>query len=52
MRLLLDTHIYLWLVRDDPKLGAAARQLIRRADVVFVSSASTLRIADHSGNGG
>lgn len=45
MRLLLDTHIYLWLVRDDPKLGDAARGLIRNADDVFVSSASIWEIA-------
>jgi hypothetical protein len=40
MRLLLDTHIYLWVVTDDPKLSKAARKLISDADDVFVSSAS------------
>ena len=40
MRLLLDTHIALWLVRDAPELTAAARRLISSADDVFVSSAS------------
>lgn len=45
MRLLLDTHIYLWFVRDDPKLGEPARYLIRDADDVFVSSASIWEIA-------
>lgn len=45
MRLLLDTHIYLWFVRDDPKLGGSARRLIRDAEDVFVSSASIWEIA-------
>ena len=40
MRLLLDTHIYLWSVTDDPKLTKAARKLILEAEEVFVSSAS------------
>ena len=40
MRLLLDTHIYLWAVTDDAKLSTAARKLITEADEVFVSSAS------------
>lgn len=45
MRLLLDTHIYLWLVGDDPKLTSSARRLIRESDDVFVSSASIWEIA-------
>jgi PIN domain nuclease of toxin-antitoxin system len=40
MRLLLDTHVYLWAVTDDRKLTKAARKLILEADDVFVSSAS------------
>ena len=40
MRLLLDTHIALWLVRDAPQLSARARQLILDAEDVYVSSAS------------
>lgn len=40
MRLLLDTHVYLWSVMDDRKLTKAARTLILEADEVFVSSAS------------
>ena len=40
MRLLLDTHIYIWAVMDSVKLTKAARQLIVDADEVFVSSAS------------
>lgn len=45
MRLLLDTHIYLWFVHDNPKLGKRARIMIRDADEVFVSSASIWEIA-------
>ena len=40
MRLLLDTHIYLWAVTDNRKLSKQARKLITDADDVFVSSAS------------
>lgn len=40
MRLLLDTHVYLWSVMDDRKLTKAARTLILDADEVYVSGAS------------
>jgi PIN domain nuclease of toxin-antitoxin system len=40
MRLLLDTHIFIWCVDDDPKLSAVAWSLIEAADAVYVSSAS------------
>jgi len=40
MRLLLDTHVFLWSVMDDRKLTKAARKLILEADEVYVSSAS------------
>ena len=40
MRLLLDTHIVIWCVDDDPKLSAAAWSMIEAADAVYVSSAS------------
>lgn len=40
MRLLLDTHVFLWCVRDDRHLGKAARALIANATEVYVSSAS------------
>jgi PIN domain nuclease of toxin-antitoxin system len=49
VRLLLDTHIALWLVRDAPELSAEARRLINNADAVFVSSVSvweaTIKVA-------
>jgi PIN domain nuclease of toxin-antitoxin system len=40
MRLLLDTHIFLWFAGDDPKLSDGARKTIAEADEVFVSSVS------------
>lgn len=40
MRLLLDTHVFIWCVDDDPKLSAAAWSMIETADAVYVSSAS------------
>ena len=49
MKLLLDTHIALWLVRDAPELSAEARRLISGAESVFVSSVSmweaTIKVA-------
>ena len=49
MRLLLDTHIAIWLARDADELKPAARRLIQDADAVFVSSASiwevTIKVA-------
>ena len=38
MKLLLDTHIFLWLNADDPKLTNKARKLIDEAQEVFISS--------------
>lgn len=40
MHILLDTHIYLWWLQDDPKLSVAARSRMDAASAVFVSSAS------------
>ena len=45
MRLLLDTHIFLWAVAGDPLLKPAARRLIESAEAVFVSAASIWEIA-------
>jgi PIN domain nuclease of toxin-antitoxin system len=45
MRLLLDTHIYLWAVADSRSLKMDARRLIESADEVYVSSASIWEIA-------
>ncbi|GGX24213.1 type II toxin-antitoxin system VapC family toxin [Undibacterium macrobrachii] len=40
MKLLIDTHIYLWWLLDSPKLSEKARQQIQDATEVYVSSAS------------
>lgn len=46
MRLLLDTHIIVWWLTDDPDLPAHMRDLIRpRANEVYVSAASCWEIA-------
>lgn len=40
MRILLDTHIYLWWLQDSPKLSPLARDIISSATEVYVSSVS------------
>lgn len=45
MRLLLDTHVFLWAVTASPLLKAAPRRAIESADRVFVSSASIWEVA-------
>lgn len=41
---LLDTHVLLWLLTDDPSLGEGARATISGAPTVLVSSASVWEI--------
>ena len=46
MRLLLDTHILLWWLADDPALSKRARSLIANPESeVFVSAATAWEIA-------
>jgi PIN domain nuclease of toxin-antitoxin system len=45
MRLLLDTHIFLWAVAGSRRLKAAARREIEAADQVYVSAASIWEVA-------
>lgn len=45
MRLLLDTHVFLWAVSDHRKLKAAARDLLKQASEVHVSAVSLWEIA-------
>lgn len=40
MNLLLDTHILLWWLKDDKRLSKKARNMIRHAQEIYVSSAS------------
>jgi len=35
MKLLLDTHIYLWWLADSPALPASARKMIETAEKVY-----------------
>ncbi|MBP2454769.1 type II toxin-antitoxin system VapC family toxin [Mycolicibacterium lutetiense] len=43
--LLLDTHVLLWLLEDNPRLGTTARERITESATVFVSAASTWELA-------
>ncbi len=46
MKLLLDTHIFLWWITDAPELSENARKLIReRRNRLFWSAASSWEIA-------
>ncbi len=46
MKLLLDTHIALWAISDDPRLSEAARTLITAPEnEIFVSAASIWEIS-------
>ena len=51
MRLLLDTHIYLWWLQDSRKLSSNAKQKIANATQVYVSSASLWEAAIKIGLG-
>jgi PIN domain nuclease of toxin-antitoxin system len=46
VNLLLDTHVLLWALADDPKLTAEARDaIVSDHNVVYVSAASAWEIA-------
>jgi|ERR1051326_7692485 PIN domain nuclease of toxin-antitoxin system len=40
MRLLLDTHIFLWYITGDQRLSTHSRESIENAEIVFVSVVS------------
>ncbi len=40
MKILLDTHIYIWWLMESPRLSDAARRMIGQAEEVHVSTAS------------
>lgn len=44
-RLLVDTHIAVWVLTGDSRLSPRARQLLSEADQVFVSAVSIWEIA-------
>lgn len=45
MKLLLDTHTFLWFIDDNPKLSAAAKKLLESDVDLMVSAASLWEIA-------
>jgi PIN domain nuclease of toxin-antitoxin system len=45
MRILVDTHVFLWLMSDSRRLKPAAKRLIAEADTVYVSAASMWEIS-------
>lgn len=45
MRLLLDTHIFLWALAGSTRLTRSTRQLIENAEVAYVSAASIWEVA-------
>ena len=46
MRLLLDTHVFLWWIGDDPRLSLPAREAITKAEnEIFLSVASAWEIS-------
>ena len=45
MRLLLDTHVFLWVLAGSRQLKAPVRRLLDEADAVYVSSASVWEVA-------
>jgi len=49
MRILLDTHIFLWAVSGDRKLSKKAQQLILDASEVYVSAATIWEISIKAG---
>lgn len=51
MRLLLDTHVLLWVLADHPSLSAEARERIRRAEVVYASAVSVWEVGIKAGLG-
>jgi PIN domain nuclease of toxin-antitoxin system len=52
MKLLLDTHVILWWLRDDPKLGRKTRAMIADANVSpMVSIASFWELSIKARNG-
>ncbi|VVO45123.1 type II toxin-antitoxin system VapC family toxin [Pseudomonas fluorescens] len=51
MRVLLDTHILLWTLSDDPKLSGKARKLIESATEIYISTASFWEMAIKVGLG-
>ena len=42
MRILLDTHVIIWALTEDPRLSGAARDLIASPDNIILFSVASL----------
>ena len=52
MRLLLDTHVFLWWVYDDPKLTQISKTVIEdTANIKYISVVTAWELAIKSGQG-
>ena len=52
MRLLLDTHVFLWWVYDDPKLTQISKTVIEdTANIKYISAVTAWELAIKSGQG-
>ena len=45
MKLLLDTHTFLWFIEDSPRLSAEAKRLLESNVDLLISAASLWEIA-------
>lgn len=51
MRMLLDTHVLLWILNDDPKRSTKAKRLIENAAQIYISVATLWELAIKVGVG-
>jgi len=51
MRLLVDTHVFLWIAEDSPRIKRDIRALIESVDVRYVSLVSAWEVAIKVGVG-
>jgi len=45
MQILLDTHLFIWWLKNDDQLSQKARTVITNADMIYVSSVSVWEAA-------
>lgn len=50
-RLLIDTHVWLWIRGDDKRLGTRTRRLLESGSSIWLSAASALEIAIKTASG-
>lgn len=50
-RVLLDSHVLIWLINQETKLGQRTQRLINEADQVYVSAASIWELSIKAGLG-